>query len=91
MVGDTRVVAFDPSPCASGVEFDVARVVADGWNGPGFEARLDALDRPGFDRDLAHDLTLVFAVAQRLTFDRYGWDPAPIRAGTDEIAAAHRR
>jgi hypothetical protein len=83
-----RVAVFDPAVCSSGIEFDVARVAADGWNGPGAAVRAELLCRStGADRSLVADLMVVLATAQVATFVHHGWDLSPVAAGLADVAA----
>lgn len=91
MLVDTATEAvwvLDPAPCAARVEFDVARVAADGWNGPGFAERVALLcTATGAERALVERVAAVVACAQVFTFARHRWDPSPIAAGIADVAA----
>lgn len=79
---------LDPAPCAAPVEFDVARVAADGWNGPGFSERADVLCvAAGASRPAVEAVAALLVCAQVFTFARHGWDPAPVAAGVADVAA----
>ena len=85
---EPAVWVLDPAPTAAPVEFDVARVCADGWAGPGFERRAERLCASlGADRVLVERVAAVLVCAQVFTFARHGWDPAPIAAGVADVAA----
>lgn len=83
------VCVIDPAPVAAPVSFDVARVAADGWNGPGFSERVDRLcAAAGADRRSVERLAALLTCAQVFTFVRHRWALAPIAAGVADVAAS---